>query len=84
MGYEGKVLYFMDSDENIFGLIKKKTAWYIILRALREKACSFSSQKASFSKAEMEKKVTKRLCEIQVWLGFSDAYRTTWQVKLLV
>ena len=35
--YEGEVLYFMDSDNNTVGLLKKKTTWYIILRAIREK-----------------------------------------------
>ncbi len=35
--YEGDVLYFMDSDHNVIGLLKKKTVWYIIVRAMREK-----------------------------------------------
>ena len=35
--YEGEVLYFMDSDHNTVGLLKKKTTWYIMLRAIREK-----------------------------------------------
>ena len=35
--YEGEVLYFMDSNNNTVGLLKKKTTWYIILRAIREK-----------------------------------------------
>ena len=36
-GYEGEVLYFLDDQNNVIGLIKKKTAWYILCRALREK-----------------------------------------------
>ena len=35
--YEGEVLYFMDRDNNTVGLLKKKTTWYIMLRAIREK-----------------------------------------------
>ena len=35
--YEGEVLYFMDSNNNTVGLLKKKTTWYIVLRAIREK-----------------------------------------------
>ena len=35
--YEGEVLYFMDKDNNTVGLLKKKTTWYIMLRAIREK-----------------------------------------------
>lgn len=26
-GHEGYVLYFLDSDENVIGLLKKKSAW---------------------------------------------------------
>jgi len=36
-GTEGRVVYFLDKDDNVIGLLKKKSAWYIILRALREK-----------------------------------------------
>jgi hypothetical protein len=36
-GYEGVVLYFLDSEYNVIGLLKKKTTWYIIIRAVREK-----------------------------------------------
>ena len=35
-GYEGEVLYFLDDKDNVIGLLKKKTAWYILLRSLRE------------------------------------------------
>jgi hypothetical protein len=80
MDYEGKVLYFLDSNENVFGVLKKKTAWYIILRALREKACSFCSPKNSHSAEDIKKKVTKRIAEIQDWLGYSDEYRKAWTV----
>ena len=30
-----KIVYF--SDDNTIGLLKKKTVWYILLRAIREK-----------------------------------------------
>ena len=26
-GYEGEVLYFVDGNENVIGLLKKKTSW---------------------------------------------------------
>lgn len=80
INYEGKVLYFLDARGNVFGVIKKKTAWYIILRALREKACCFSAPKSSQPLSDITKKVTKRIAEIQVWLGFSDEYRKKWTV----
>ena len=36
-GYEGEVLYFLDCDDSVIGLLKKKTIWYILCRATREK-----------------------------------------------
>ena len=36
-GYEGEVLYFLDDINDVIGLLKKKTAWYVICRAIREK-----------------------------------------------
>ncbi|CAL4066533.1 unnamed protein product, partial [Meganyctiphanes norvegica] len=32
---EGEVLYYVMSDESTIGIVKTKTLWYIILRALR-------------------------------------------------
>ena len=32
VGYEGEVLYFLDARDNVIGLLKKKTAWYVVLR----------------------------------------------------
>ena len=43
--YEGEVLYFLDSESTVIGLLKKKTIWYIVCRAIREKlraACHVS------------------------------------------
>ena len=37
--FEGCVLYHMTSDENCIGLVKSKNAYYILLRALRQKVC---------------------------------------------
>ncbi|CAG7728232.1 unnamed protein product [Allacma fusca] len=77
-GYEGKVLYFLDGHKNVIGLIKKKTSWYIILRAIREKAAHFTSSKNAKSVGETQKQVTKRIKDIQGWVGFSDEYRQKW------
>lgn len=46
---EGAVLYFIDSEYNIIGMLKKKTTWYIVLRAVREKIKSYLSPKATMS-----------------------------------
>lgn len=36
-GIEGLVLYFLDGAGDVMGLLKKKTVWYIVIRAIREK-----------------------------------------------
>ena len=74
-GYEGKVLYFVDDEGNVIGLLKKKTAWYILLRALREQLCA-GLQKLKFT--DVKEKVEKRFLAIQTWLGFDDQFRIDW------
>ena len=59
-GYEGSVLYFLDSDSNVIGILKKKTTWYIILRAVREKLRSYLSNKSTTTLPELERKVFKK------------------------
>lgn len=36
-GSEGEVFYYVDNKGHVIGLLKKKTAWYILCRAIREK-----------------------------------------------
>ena len=43
-GYEGEVLYFLDDKNDTIGLLKKKTAWYVLARAVREKARTIAFQ----------------------------------------
>ncbi|OWA50535.1 hypothetical protein BV898_15048 [Hypsibius exemplaris] len=88
-GYEGEVLYFVDKNGDVIGLLKKKTIWYIIIRALREKAKNAASEfkvtKKSPSgqgKFELTKAVTsmkKRLLEIQQWMGMDDEAKDAWE-----
>jgi len=77
-GHEGVVIYFLDEKENVIGMLKKKTTWYIVLRAIREKIRSFISPKSSQSISEFETRVRKRLKDIQSWIGFGDEYRDQW------
>jgi hypothetical protein len=80
-GYEGEVLYFVDKNDHVFGLVKKKTAWYIVLRAIREKAvAAFAEWKkgGSFQQSSWSKKVKSRLKDIQTWIGFSDQFCHAW------
>ena len=37
-GSEGEVMYFVNNKGHVIGLLKKKTAWYVLARAIREKA----------------------------------------------
>ncbi len=57
-GYEGAVLYFLDQDYNVIGLLKKKTAWYIIIRAVREKLRRHISPKNTESIDELKNRVS--------------------------
>ena len=78
-GYEGVVIYFMDENMNIIGILKKKTVWYIILRAIREKFRSYLSPKHDVTASELEKRIIKRLNEIKIWIGFDDEYLNKWK-----
>ncbi|XP_043223393.1 uncharacterized protein LOC122382292 isoform X3 [Amphibalanus amphitrite] len=74
-GYEGKVLYFVDGNGKVVGVLKKKTVWYILLRALREKL-SYGLKKQSFK--ELKEGIKKRFREIQAWLCFDDEFLQNW------
>lgn len=90
VGNEGKVLYFA-AEEEVIGLLKKKTVWYILLRALREKFklyAEFLNRKATGKptrnqtlkqeKEHVDKLIQKRMGEIQKWLAFSDETKMAW------
>lgn len=80
--YEGEVLYFVDIHGNVIGLLKKKTAWYVLCRAIREKVSHalLDSKKCpkDYSHAQRAAKLTARLEQIQKWLAFSDEYLAKW------
>ncbi|CAF0716235.1 unnamed protein product [Brachionus calyciflorus] len=78
-GHEGFVLYFIDSDLNLIGMLKKKTTWYIILRALREKIRSYLSTRSTMSLDDLKSKVKIRLYDIKAWIGFSSNDLTKWE-----
>lgn len=78
-GYEGEVLYFLDSKSRVIGLVKKKTAWYVLARAVREKAsAAISELKKSPSASFSPKKWEGRITQIQKWIGFSDPFMKEW------
>lgn len=81
---EGEVWYLLNNQNNTIGLIKVKTSWYTVLRALREKAvyCFTSAKKKSdWSLQDRIKSTHKRFREIQSWLKFSNNYLHQWQVS---
>ncbi|XP_070574633.1 uncharacterized protein [Ptychodera flava] len=80
--YEGEVFYFLDADEAVIGLLKKKTIWYIIVRAIREKvrgACNSYAKSANFSESSSKSKINRRISEIQQWLGLDNQSTRAWQ-----
>ncbi|KAG0728183.1 hypothetical protein GWK47_033030 [Chionoecetes opilio] len=81
-GCEGEVFYYLDHNDNTIGLVKVKTVWYVLLRALREKAvyCSNPPKKQSpRAISDIIASTHKRFNEIQKWLKFSDKYLHRWK-----
>lgn len=83
-GYEGEVLYFVDSTDKVIGLLKKKTVWYIIVRAIREKAKNAvatmrKNPSEKFDLADSVTRTRKRLKEIQKWLGLDQEAAAEWE-----
>ncbi|XP_078608518.1 uncharacterized protein LOC144880284 [Branchiostoma floridae x Branchiostoma japonicum] len=81
-GYEGEVLYFLDADGAVIGLLKKKTIWYIVIRAIREKvrnAAQAYTKKNDFDINRSDKKLRQRIGEIQQWLGLDEDSVATWR-----
>nr|XP_045625849.1 uncharacterized protein LOC123775069 isoform X2 [Procambarus clarkii] len=79
---EGEVLYFLNKNEETIGMAKSKTFWYIIIRALREKAvyCFTSNKKPqNWCLEDGICSTCTRLEEIQNWLKFSDSYLQRWK-----
>ncbi|KAK7114049.1 uncharacterized protein [Littorina saxatilis] len=82
--YEGEVLYFLDENSSVMGLLKKKTIWYIICRAIREKVRAAATAKlkhaSTFSMGAVIKKMETRLNDIQTWLGLEEDTLAAWKV----
>ena len=72
-------MYFMDENKNIIGILKKKTVWYIILRAIREKFRGYLSPKRNLSLKDLEKSIVDRLKSIKTWIGFDENYLNEWK-----
>jgi hypothetical protein len=75
-GIEGAVLYYIDSNGNTIGMLKKKTVWYIVVRAIREKTRNII--KYNTTRESFENKTSHRLREIQKWLDLSEESTNRW------
>jgi len=82
-GYEGEVLYFLDCQDRTLGLIKKKTAWYVLARAVREKVNNATNQYRKFGGERGREhnlgKIDRRMEEIQTWLELCDQQTEQWK-----
>ena len=84
-GYEGEVLYFVDANDRTVGLVKKKTVWYVLCRAIREKvngATTVYRKEGGMTRQkekEFMEKVDKRMEQIKVWLGLGKEDTRHWQ-----
>lgn len=79
---EGVVLYFIDKNEDTIGLVKAKTVWYIMLRALREKVVygfHTSRRRQQQTTDDCISSCHKRFEEIQEWLSFTDSFLNKWK-----
>ncbi|CAF1331444.1 unnamed protein product [Adineta steineri] len=80
---EGSVLYFLNKNDQVIGLLKKKTIWYVLLRAIREKARPMLSHWEKDRKMDLPdtlERVTRRFNAIQKWLLFSNEILHQWQM----
>jgi len=79
----GSVLYFLNKNDQVIGLLKKKTIWYVILRAIREKARPMLAgweKNHKINLSETIDKTSRRLNAIQKWLGFSNQILDQWKM----
>lgn len=76
-------MYFLNKNDQVIGLLKKKTIWYVILRAIREKARPMLSTWEKNHRMELSEtieKTSRRLNAIQKWLRFSNSILDQWKM----
>ncbi|KAL0483787.1 ATP synthase subunit atpF [Acrasis kona] len=83
-GKEGSVLYYYN-DKECIGMVKKKSAWYVCLRSVREKMKPFAERvhKKEFDNEEkavssLKSKIRSALRQKQDWIGFDDEALEKW------
>lgn len=77
---EGMVLYYVDEHDHTIALIKVKTKWYIILRALREKTIfCFYTKKHKMDTDDAILKSLRRIDEFVKWLELNEGEIHFWK-----
>jgi len=95
-GKEGSVLYYIDKEGKVIGLVKKKTVWYIMVRSIREKMKSMikrlvaiqrergpSEQKEIIVKDYLKRfreQLNRTIKQKQDWLKFNDQVLEQWSL----
>jgi len=88
-GKEGSVLYYANREGRVIGMMKKKTIWYIIVRAIREKAKGLIGSVTGKMKKGLEvdgeatlKKFANSLAQTMAqkrdWLKLSESTTNEW------
>ncbi|KAL7669377.1 hypothetical protein ACOME3_010034 [Neoechinorhynchus agilis] len=70
---EGDVIYYMDESFKTLGILKKKTIWYIVLRALREKTKSIKRLGSVGAVNAMK----TRIKDIAIWQKLTDQQQSS-------
>ena len=86
VGSEGKVLYFINKNNYIVYIEKKKTLWYTLLRAIREKL-AFTQMRAIRQKLDFDKihnngkkRCLQRIDEIKKWRKIDLVSLVSWKI----
>jgi len=95
-GKEGSVVYYVNAQHQVVGLVKKKTMWYVLVRSIREKMKNMchrwiklvqSQETTEQQKTDFITRFNKRIHETikqkQDWLGFNDEVRQAWNTLAL-
>ncbi|KAJ3110401.1 hypothetical protein HDU96_006644 [Phlyctochytrium bullatum] len=78
-GNEGRVLYFLDETGNVIGLLKKKTVWYIAIRAIREKLKAY--YQVDFAATDSESTSSRKRAVGDSWEPFSPNHYLMMKTK---
>nr|BDT62895.1 MAG: hypothetical protein [Trachysalambria curvirostris majanivirus] len=80
---EGEVAYFINMDKETIGIVKIKTKWYILQRALREQVVSaFDSKlrKKNWNLLNKIEKIKGRLNDLQDYVKLNDQELNHWKI----